>query len=134
VLGLIATLLLPACGKAPSDEHVVNDPVRLEPIEGTDRSRVVLTAEAAERLDIQTAPVESTAQGTAILAAAVLYDPNGEEWAYTEPEPLVFVREPITVDRLDADVAMLSGGPPPGTKVVTVGVAELYGAEHEVGH
>jgi hypothetical protein len=29
---------------------------------------------------------------------------------------------------------VLSKGPAPGTEVVTVGVAEVYGVEFEVGH
>jgi hypothetical protein len=65
--------------------------------------------------------------------AAVLYDPKGNTWVYTNPEPLVFVRHPISVDYIDADLAVLSDGPPPGAKVVTVGVAELFGTEFEIG-
>jgi hypothetical protein len=65
--------------------------------------------------------------------AAVLYDPKGNTWVYTNPEPLVFVRHPISVDYIDGDLAVLSDGPPPGAKVVTVGVAELFGTEFEIG-
>jgi hypothetical protein len=32
------------------------------------------------------------------------------------------------------DYAILTEGPEPGTSVVTVGVAELFGAEFSVGH
>jgi len=45
----------------------------------------------------------------------------------------VFVRHAITVDRIEADRAVLSAGPPIGTLVVTVGVAELWGIETGVG-
>jgi hypothetical protein len=31
-------------------------------------------------------------------------------------------------------VAVLSSGPPVGTRIVTVGVAELFGTEFGVGH
>jgi hypothetical protein len=65
--------------------------------------------------------------------SALLYDPNGGEWMYTNPEPLVFVREKIIVDRIAGDKAILKKGPPVGTKVVTVGVTELYGAETGIG-
>jgi hypothetical protein len=59
---------------------------------------------------------------------------NGETWTYTSPEPLTFVRAPITVEAIDADLAYLSAGPAPGTEVVTVGAAELFGVESGVGH
>jgi hypothetical protein len=65
--------------------------------------------------------------------AAVLYDPNGDTWAYTNPEPLVFVRSPITVVTIEGNRAVLSAGPAAGTQVVTVGAAELLGTEYEVG-
>ena len=35
---------------------------------------------------------------------------------------------------IDGDVAVLSSGPPVGTRIVTVGVAELFGTEFGVGH
>lgn len=65
--------------------------------------------------------------------AAVLYGLEGEAWVYTNPEPLVFVRHPIVIDYIDGDQAVLSEGVPAGTQVVTVGAAELLGAELGVG-
>jgi hypothetical protein len=61
--------------------------------------------------------------------AAVIYDTEGNTWIYTNPEPLVFVRQSIVVDRIEGDEAFLSQGLDSGTMVVTVGVSELYGAE-----
>jgi hypothetical protein len=65
--------------------------------------------------------------------SAVLYDPHGGEWVYTSPEPLVFVRQPIKIGSVVGDDVVLVDGPPEGTPVVTVGAAELYGAEFGVG-
>jgi hypothetical protein len=65
--------------------------------------------------------------------AAVIYDLYGGTWVYTHPEPLVFVRHPISVDYIDDDLAVLLDGPPADMQVVTVGVAELYGTETGVG-
>jgi hypothetical protein len=108
-------------------------PVRLETIDGSDFKRVILSAKAAERLDVQTSPVREEQVGgmprTVIPAAAVLYGTNGETWTYTSPEPLVFVRQTISVERIDGDLAILSDGPPTGTAVAVVGVPELFGAE-----
>jgi hypothetical protein len=61
--------------------------------------------------------------------AAVLYGVHGETWVYTNPEPLVFVRSPITIDYIDDDLAILSEGPEVGTTIVTLGATELFGAE-----
>ena len=131
---LIVVVMLAACQEVSSEEHATEEPYRLESVDGTDLSRVILTERAAQRLGIQAASVETGGDGSVIPAAAVLYDPNGEEWVYTSPEPLVFVRHAITVDRFKGGIAVLSDGPPAGTEVVIVGAAELYGAESGVGN
>jgi hypothetical protein len=59
----------------------------------------------------------------------VIYDVNGETWVYTNPEPLVFIRESIQIDYIEGDTAFLREGPAAGTQIVTVGGAELYGTE-----
>ena len=65
--------------------------------------------------------------------ASVLYGVNGDTWIYTSPEPLVFVRHAVEVDYIDEGWAVLSDGPPAGTSVVSIGVAELYGTEFKIG-
>jgi len=113
-------------------------PAHVEAIAGTELHKVTLTARAAERLDIKTDRVQEMVVGGAkrkvVPYAAVLYDPRGETWVYTSPEPLVFVRHRIHVEYIRGDRAVLSQGPPAGTAVVTVGAAELFGAEFEIGH
>lgn len=127
-----AVLLLSACG-GDSESSEAIAPATVEEVDGSDVSRITLTTEAAERLAIQTAVVEQNGAGTIIPYSAVLYSPTGETWAYVSPEPLSFVREQIVVERIDGDHAILSEGPSPGTKVATVGVAELFGAESGLG-
>lgn len=135
VLLVIAGLLLPACGATSESTTNEAKPASVEPIPGTDLSKVILTADAAKRVDIQTAPARneqvSGAQHEVIPYDAVLYDAQGDTWTYTNPEPLTFVRHHITVDTIDGDRAILSEGPPVGMAVVTVGAAILYGAEFE---
>jgi hypothetical protein len=98
---------------------------------------VILTEQAAKRLGIQTAPVQDAkVRGKlqkVVPYAAVYYDLNGKTWVYTNPDPLTFVRASINVDSIDGDLAVLSEGPPTGTKVVIVGAPELYGTEFGVG-
>ena len=56
IILVIAALQLSACAQAPAANPKVA-PAKVESIEGSDLKRVVLTDKAAERLDIQTAPV-----------------------------------------------------------------------------
>jgi len=123
---VLMLMSLPLMGCAPKSEAAKKiEPVKLEPIEGTDFKRVILTGKAAERINIQTTVVN----GASIPYAAVIYDTEGKTWAYTNPEPLTFVRTPISIERIDGDRALLSQALDSGTIVVILGVSELYGAE-----
>lgn len=94
---------------------------------------LTLSAHAAQRLGVQTAAVADRGSGTVIPYASVIYDATGGTWAYTTSEALVFKRAAIAIEDIAGDDAILSDGPPAGTSVVTVGAAELYGAETGVG-
>ena len=121
---VFAGLLLSACGGgAQAPEKIV--PSKLEPIEGTDLSKVILTEKAAERIGVETV----SASGTSVPYAAVIYDIEGNTWIYTNPEPLTFVRELIVIDRIEGDTAFLAESLPGELNVVTVGVIEIYGTE-----
>jgi hypothetical protein len=73
--------------------------------------------------------------GTKVIPyPSVVYDENGNTFAFTNPAALTFVRSPITVVRITGDKAFLSEGPATGTQVVTVGTAELYGTEQGLGY
>jgi multidrug efflux pump subunit AcrA (membrane-fusion protein) len=77
--------------------------------------------------------VEDGSLRKVIPYSALIYDLDGSTWIYISPEPLVFMRQPVTVDFIEGDRAILSDGPSAGTMVATVGVAELYGADTGVG-
>jgi len=137
---VVAALLLAAACANAADEAGGEEPgpAIIEPVDGTKVSQITLTDHASERLGITTAPVEQApAVGgslqTSVPASAVIYDAKGRGWVYTNPEPLVFVRERIVIDSEVGRVATLSTGPPVGTMVVTVGAQELWGTEYEVG-
>jgi hypothetical protein len=140
-LSAVAAVFLAACADAPSEEHVVNEPVRLEEVQPGDGStgdddvdRVILTPRAAERTGIETAQVKREGKRLVVPHSAILFDPQGRVWVYTNPEPLVFVRHEVKLVTETGGTAILSEGPSPGTRVVTIGVPELYGAEYEIGH
>jgi hypothetical protein len=128
-------LLLSSCAGSVPDKYVIeNEPASVEKIAGSDRARVILTDRAAKRLGVQTTRVKRAPGGLVVPSAALFVDTDGVWWVYTNPEPLVFVRHEIRLDRESGGHAFLSSGPPVGTEVVTVGVAELRGVEDEIGH
>jgi hypothetical protein len=109
-------------------------PAVVTAIEGSDGlSTITLTEKAAERTGIVVTAVEATADGLAIPYSAIMYETDGDAYVYIETEPRTYVREAIVVDRIDGELALLSDGPDAGTNVVTVGSAELQGAEFGVG-
>ena len=138
VLIAACVVTLSACGEASSgydyETASHHEPAKLEPIKGTDVQRVIFDAEGAERVGLKTAPIRQNGQGTVIPYDAVIYDADGKTYTYTAPKPLTYVRQEIAIDHVAGDSVMLSDGPPAGTKVVTVGAAEVYGTEFEVAH
>jgi hypothetical protein len=135
---IAAGVSLSACGEASTgydyETASHHDPAKLEPIKGTDVQRVIFDAVAAKRVGLQTAPIRQNGEGKIMPYDALILDPEGNTYAYTAPEPLTYVRKEVEVDRVDGDSVVLSDGPPAGTKVVTVGAAEVYGTEFEVAH
>jgi hypothetical protein len=135
VVVLLSMSLQPlGCRKAAPE---VEEPkaAEVEHPDGDAPARVKLTEDAAKRLEIKTETVREAglkgAQRWVIPYDAILYDTEGATWTYTSPEPLTYVRYPVTVDQIVGEQAFLSAAPPPGTAVVTVGSAELYGSEIE---
>jgi hypothetical protein len=134
---LVAVLVVAGLtGCTRSTEGAAGDyvaPATVEDIPGSAVRRVVLTALAAQRLDIRTEPVAKAAGGPAVPVQAIVYDPTGRSWVYTNPAPLTYVRAAIAVDHVDGELAVLRTGPPVGTAIVTVGGQELLGTEYGVG-
>ncbi len=135
----VASLGFLGCEK-PSSAHQPEHPAEVVHLEGSDLSRVTLTEKAIQRIDLKTDEVRevqvspSASPRKAVPYSALIYDPQGNTWVYTSPEPRTFVRHQVTVDYIEGDLAVLSEGPPTATVVASVGVAELYGTEFEVGH
>jgi len=61
--------------------------------------------------------------------SAILYDMYGGAWVYENSAPQIFIRRRVELHHVMGDLAILSRGPPAGTKVVTAGAAELFGTE-----
>jgi hypothetical protein len=76
---------------------------------------------------------ESSAPRKVIPYSAVLYDTHGNTWTYTNPEPLAFVRQPIDIEQIEGDLAILKQESAVDGAVVTAGAAELWGIESKFG-
>jgi hypothetical protein len=150
VVVISAALALAGCSEAasssPGEEKVV--PAKVEAIPNQDVKKVTFTEQAAQRIGVETsaiavAPATLLPAGakpsrsmTVVPYSAVVYDPSGVTWVYTVPQPLTYVRAKVvvaTVGGSKGTEAVLSGGLPVGTTVVTKGVIELYGAELGIG-
>jgi Cu/Ag efflux pump CusA len=92
-------------------------------------ARLTITAEALERLRLETSTVQDTGGGLVVPYAAVIYDADGATWTFVELEDGVYQRQPITIASVEGENVRLSAGPSAGTEVVTVAAAELVGVE-----
>ena len=129
---MLVTLAVAACGSAakpPAAEAAVT----VDKIEGSELKKLTLSEHAAQRLGVTTTEVTSSGGAMTVPYAAILYDKKGATWTYTNPAGLEFVRTEVAVDHVAGGVAYLDEGPDAGTKVVTVGAAELWGVETGVG-
>jgi len=137
VAGLVigAAAILAGCATATPEQQ---PPAKIVPVPGSPVPKLQLTDRAIHRLGIVTQPVldESTAGHPAgpevIPYSAVVYDTDGSTWTYVNTAAGTYERKPITVTDIDGQIAHLSAGPPAGTKVVTVGAAELLGTEYNI--
>jgi multidrug efflux pump subunit AcrA (membrane-fusion protein) len=76
-----------------------------------------------------TLPFAGNATGNVIPFSAIVYDIHGGTWVYNNISPNTYVRERVELQSVIDNRAVLSRGPKPGSKIVTVGVAELFGTE-----
>jgi membrane fusion protein, heavy metal efflux system len=61
--------------------------------------------------------------------SSVVSDIYGGTWVYENPAPHLFTRRRVEVKQVFDEWAVLTRGPAPGTRVVAVGAAEIFGAE-----
>jgi hypothetical protein len=130
--------LLPLATRDKPGKEVLARPSGMPPIEDAKRSMlrayyVVSRADHGltlnQRMRVELEIAGSDDKRKVVPYSAVYYDAKGSPWVYVSPQPLVFVRERIGVERIAGELAVLTEGPPLGTAVVTVGAPLLYGAE-----
>jgi hypothetical protein len=130
----VSGLLLGACAESASEEapetHLA---AKVKEIKGSNLKQVILSSVARNRLGLTMAPITGLPGAAAIPYGAVLYDGHGRPWVYVESAPLTYQRKSIKIQDVTGDQVTLSDGPAVGTRVVTRGAAELFGAEDEIG-
>ncbi|WP_410614398.1 hypothetical protein [Amycolatopsis sp. lyj-109] len=136
VLLAAAGLATAGCGAA-TGAAAEEPPAAVEQVAEGEIPAVTLKADAAELIGLQTDTVrEEKVDGVprkVVSYGALLYDAKGDTYVYGTSTPLVFKRVKLVVDTISGDRVVLTDGPPAGTTVVTIGAAELFGAESEIG-
>lgn len=65
--------------------------------------------------------------------SAVVHDFHGGAWIYVKTAPHVYARRRVDVRHVMGDDVIFARGPAPGSEVVAVGAAELFGTEFGAG-
>jgi hypothetical protein len=136
---MILGLPLTACQRLASTTKG-ESPASVVHIDGSKLNRVTLTEKAIERIALKTDQVReqlmsrSSSLRMVVPYSSLIYDAQGDTWVYVSPQPRTFVRHKVDVDYIEGEIAVLNDGPPAGTVVASVGVAELYGTDSGVGH
>jgi hypothetical protein len=131
VIGLSGCSIADASHEPPPAEQAV----QVETTGEDQPAKVILSERAEQRLGIRTVAVRAiaTAHGKpaplVVPYAAVVYDADGESWAFSVAAVRTYIRVPIKISSITGDVVQLSSGPKVGTQVVVVGAPELVGAE-----
>lgn len=130
VVVIALAALLSGCKEA--EEASVSSgyqPSVVEEVADSDVQRVTFTKIGADRLDLATVAAAQQGDHTVVPYSALIYDGQGVSWVYTASSELTFLRAEVVVDRIEGDTVLLSDGLSPGARIVTVGAAEVYGAE-----
>ncbi|SEC09268.1 heavy metal efflux pump, CzcA family [Streptomyces sp. TLI_105] len=118
-------------------EHSEQPPAEIEKVPEGKIPHLTLAEDTVHRIHLTTEPLrQAPLDGagppqTLIPLKAVVYDPEGKTFAFTNPKPFVYIRTPVELGRFGEDDAVVKSGLTAGAPVVTVGAAELLGIEYE---
>ena len=90
---------------------------------------VVTTTTVAGVKHTTSTPAPRPSASVIVPYSAIVYDPSGKTYVFTQRSPRTYAEVPASVDHIDGDSVYLSSGPKAGTAVVTVGAEELYGVQ-----
>ena len=91
------------------------------------------TFRPGQQVGVTIAAAGTGEDGLVVPASAIAYDYQGGTWVYVNTAEHTFVRQRVAVARSAGSNVVLARGPAPGSRVVTVGVAELFGTEFGAG-
>ena len=113
VLAARRGLVLGLCAAGRASSAAEERPVTVEKNAGHRPEALTLSAKAAERLGIADGRRvgRSGRRARPCPYAAVIYDASGKTWATRTPRAPCSSAQPITVDRIEGDLAYLSGRP-----------------------
>ena len=145
-IGAVALLLVStavaSCSRSVAEEPATaGEPAVVTPVEGSQNlHRIQLTDDAADRIGLTLTTVSAAAKTrpadgahpAVVAAGAVVYDSSGDTWVFVQQQHLTFQRAQVVVSRVVGNTAVLRSGPPVGSQVALVGVAEIKGAEEGV--
>jgi hypothetical protein len=127
-IAVIAGAALAGCGSSGAPK--INASGMLVNQSATSPGQIILTQVGADRIGVRTAPARTGNPASVVIPySAVVYDPSGKTYAFTNPRPLTYVEVPISIDHISGDSVYLRRGPKAGAHVVTVGAEELYGVQ-----
>jgi hypothetical protein len=139
---LLAGIAVTGCARSGAGEIATGDePAVVTPVEGSENLHLIqLTDDAASRIGLTLTTVSAAAKAgpvdgahpEAVDAGAIIYDSSGATWVFVQQQHLTFQRAQVVVSRVIGDTAVLRSGPPVGSQVALVGVAEIKGAEDGV--
>lgn len=118
------------------EAHFASGPPTAEPDRGTVDRYLSLPVEAGfspgERVLVEL-PLHDTGAALSVPASSVVFDAWGGTWVYRCDDDR-YVRARVDPVRRVGKRMVLAHGPPAGACVVSVGAAELFGAEFPPGH
>lgn len=133
----VATALVPAActgaGAGEEEEEVALVQTKLKELKGYPGHHIVtFTKTGVERADVSTTPVSQGKGQSELPYAALLYNADGSTFVYTATGPRTYRYTPIDLKKIVGETIYFTGGPKPGTPVVTSGVPQVHGADIEL--
>ena len=123
------------CAAVKSSTKPGYEPVHLETPSSTTEPKIVkFTEEAARRVGVATEVVRAADGRLVVPSMSLIFEKSGQVLVFQSTDPLTYHRVPVVLVKDDGTKAQLSSGPAVGSRVVTVGANQVWGAEQGVGH
>ncbi len=135
-VALVLAVAVAGCGSTQQDASIAPS-ARLVGATGSAPGQIILSQLGKQHIGVQTAPARAVATSPPVTTttvvrgvkhttttpaprptasvivpySALVYDPSGKTYVFTQRSPLTYTEVPATVDRIDGSDAYLSVGP-----------------------